>query len=190
MRILDRAADREALFVVARICGPRREAVNFDGAVVTQNGCVSTKSELRFSNDRSLALAALTLIDAGQGWCNVVPVTVEDVSDLKINVLGLWLNHGAPVASFVTQPPRRGQAQPSTLGVLHSQGRLGKERIHTLLGGESFRVLQDHNQRGLLLEVPVGASMTKVLDLMASMTVTLCEYEVTDEWRLDTYFRA
>jgi hypothetical protein len=185
--ILDRAVDREALYVSANC---RREAVNNAGAAVTENGCMITKSELRFSTDRTLALSALTLIDAGKGWCNVVPVTVDDVSDLKINVLGLWLNHGAPVATFVTQPPRRGDAQPSTLGVLHSQGRLGKERIRTLLAGESYRVLQDHNQRGLLLEVPVSASMTKVLDLMASMTATLCEYDVTDEWRLDAYFRA
>jgi hypothetical protein len=76
------------------------------------------------------------------------------------------------------------------LGVLHSQGRLRAQRIRTLLNGEAFRVLQDHNQRGLLLEVPVGTAASTVLDLMASMTSTLCEFDVTGSWRLDTYFRA
>ena len=151
---------------------------------------MSTKSELRFSADRSMAVAALELIDGGQGWCNVVPVTVDDVPDLKINVSGLWLNRGAPVASLVTQSSRRGEAQPSTLGVLHSQGRLRAERIRSLLNGEQFRTLQDHNQRGLLLEVPVGTPPARVLDLMASMTATLCEFDVTGDWRMDTYFRS
>ncbi len=161
-----------------------------DPVAVTENGRMSTKSELRFSTDRSLAVSAMELVDAGEGWCNVVPVTVEDIPDLKINVSGLWLNRGAPVASLVTQPPRRGHAQPSTLGVLHSQGRLRADRIRSLLRGETFRVLQDHNQRGLLLEVPVATPLAKVLDLMASMTSTLCEFDVTGEWRLDTYFRS
>ncbi len=151
---------------------------------------MSTKSELRFSTERGVALSALSLISGGEGWCNVVPVTVEDVPDLKINVSGLWLNHGAPVASFVTQAPRHGAAQPSTLGILHSRGRLGAERIRSFVGDAPFRVLQDHTQRGLLLSVPVDASPATVLDVMSSMTAALCEYELTGDWRLDTYLRS
>jgi hypothetical protein len=150
---------------------------------------VSTKSEIRFSGDRAAAISAMTLVRGGEGWCNVVPVSVEDLPDLKINVSGLWLNHGVPVASFVTEPPRRGVERLPTLGVLHSQGRLGKERIRTLLGGAPFRLLQDHNQRGLLLEVPLETPPAQTLDVMASMTATLSEFELKNEWRLDVYFR-
>jgi hypothetical protein len=150
---------------------------------------MATRSQLRFSDNRVDAIAAVESIDSGRGWCNVVPVTVDDVPDLKVNVLGLWLNSGVPVATFVTSAPRNGQPQPSSLGVLHSHRRLGRERIGLLLGGAPFVVRQDHNQRGLLLDVPVGTPVSLVLDRMCSMTDELCDYEKTGDWRLDLYVR-
>ena len=131
---------------------------------------MSTRSELQFSDDRDDAIGAVASIASGRGWCNVVPVTVDEVADLKVNVFGLWVNRGVAVASFVTSAPRRGQALPSSLGILHSRGRLGRERVALLLGGVPFTVRQDHNARGLLLDVPADTKATKVLDLMCSMT--------------------
>jgi hypothetical protein len=144
---------------------------------------------LQFSDDREDAIRAVASIASGRGWCNVVPVSVNEVADLKVNVFGLWVNRGVAVASFVTSAPRHGEALPSSLGVLHSRGRLGAERIALLLGGAPFKVRQDHNARGLLLDVPVDTPASSVLDLMCSTTASLCDFAMTGSWRLDLYVR-
>jgi len=151
---------------------------------------VTTPRRLRFSTDRTEAISCVESIAAGKGWCNIIPVTVDDVPDLKVNIFGLWVNRGAVVASFVTFPPRQGVVPPSSLGVLHSRGRLGRERVVELLGGALFTIRQDHSQRGLLLEVPVEAAAAQVVDVMCTMTESLCDYELTGRWRLDLYVRA
>ena len=150
---------------------------------------MSTRSQLQFSDERTEAIRFIESISSGKGWCNVVPGVVEDVADLKVNVFGLWVNKGVAVASFVTSAPRHGEVLPSSLGVLHSRGRLGADRITILLGGALFTVRQNHSQRGLLLDVPADASAAKVLDVMCSMTASLCDFEMTGSWRLDLYVR-
>lgn len=150
---------------------------------------MSVRSELHFSEDRGPALVAIESIAGGTGWCNLIPDVVDDVADLQVNFLGLWSNRGVVMASFITMPERHGVAQPSSLGVLHSRGRLGRERVATLLGGAPFRTRQDHSQRGLVLEVPVGTAPGQVLDVMCNVTSSLCDYEMSGTWRLDTYHR-
>jgi len=150
---------------------------------------VSTRSQLQFSTDLTRAVRAIDSIGSGRGWSNVVPEVTEDVEELKVSTFGLWMNHGVAVASFVTSPPRNGQAQPSSLGLLHARGRLGQKRIASLLGGAPFTVRQDHSQRGLLLEVPSDTSAAQVLDVMCALTASLCDYEMTGIWRLDLYVR-
>lgn len=150
---------------------------------------MTTRSELQFTDDRDEAIRSVELIASGRGWCNVVPGVVDDVADLKVNVFGLWVNQGVAVASFVTSAPRHGEVLPSSLGILHSRGRLGRERITLLLGGAPFTVRQDHNARGLLLEVPADTKAVTVLDVMSSMTASLCDFAMTGSWRLDLYVR-
>lgn len=150
---------------------------------------MNTRSQFQFSNDRIEALSAVESIASGRGWCNVVPRVFDDMQDLKINFTGLWVNQGVAKASFVTAPPRHGEAQPSSLDVLHSRGRLGSERISSLLGGAPFTVRQDHTQRGLLLEVPADTSAARVLEVMCTTTASLCDFELTGDWRLDLYVR-
>lgn len=146
-------------------------------------------SELHFSDDREVAVGAIESIVLGKGWCNVVPDVLDDVPDRQVYALGLWSNRGVAMASFITLPDRRGERRPSSLGLLHSRGRLGRERVASLLNGAPFRTRQDHTQRGLLLEVPVGTPSRQVLDVMCSLTSSLCDYEMTGSWRLDTYLR-
>lgn len=148
---------------------------------------MSTPTVLIFSDDRAAALAALDGVGDGRGWCNVSPVVEEEVADMKVNYFGLRLNKGVTVASFVTVLPRRGVAQPSTLGVLHSRSRLGKERIATMLNGAPFVITQDHNTRGLLLEVPVGTPSSQVLTAMCSLTEALCDYDFTGRWTMSQF---
>lgn len=142
---------------------------------------------ITFSNEREAALRALDAVGAGRGWCNVSPNVEEDVADMKVNYFGLRLLKGVTVASFVTTPPRHGAAQPSTLGVLHSRSRLGEARIHELLAGAPFIVRQDHNTRGLLLNVPADASADLVLRVMCSFTEALCDFSFTGSWTLSQF---
>lgn len=150
---------------------------------------MATRTQMHFSEERTAAVAALTSIADGRGWCNVVPDVDDDVPDLKVNVLGLWTNRGVPIASFVTVAPRAGVPQPSSLGVLHSRGRLGRERIAALLGGADFALRQDHAQRGLLFDVPPDAPVTGVLEVMCTLTAELCDFDRTGTWRMDLYIR-
>ncbi len=150
---------------------------------------MTTPTHLKIPHDRSEALEGIESIASGLGWCNVVPIVVEDLPDLRVNVLGLWLNTGVPVATYVTEAPKHGQAQPSSLGLLHSHGRLGRERIALLLAGAPFAVRQDHNSRGLLLEVPVGTAASLVLNTMCSLSDALCDYDKTGDWRMDLFVR-
>ena len=150
---------------------------------------MNARSELHFSEVRDDAVRSIESIASGLGWCNVVPDVEDDVDDLQVNFLGMWSNHGVVMATYITKPVRNGLAQPSSLGVLHSRGRLGKERIAQLLDGAPFRTRQDHSQRGLVLDVPVATPAKVVLDVMCTFTSSLCDYEMTGTWRLDTYRR-
>ena len=150
---------------------------------------MSTRSKIEFSSDRDEAELAVQSIQSGKGWCNVVPGVVGDIPDVTMNSFGLWLNKGVTMATYVTYAPRLEVAQPSTIGVLHTRGRLGSERISALLGRALFQVRQDHNQRGLLLEVPAHTPAQQVLDVMCSLTQSLCDYDQTGQWRMDLFLR-
>jgi len=150
---------------------------------------MNRRSQLQFGDDRTEAIASIDSIESGKGWCNVIPCVVDDIPDIKINFSGMWVNRGVTEATFVTSLPRNGDEQPASLGVLHLKGRLGRERIAILLGDAPFALRQDHSQRGLLFDVPVGTSRAQVLDVMCTMTTSLCDYEMTGNWRLDLYVR-
>jgi hypothetical protein len=148
---------------------------------------VTTPQHLRFSSDRADAEAAIASVAAGRGWCNVTPLVEEDIPDMKVNYFGLWLNKGVTVASYVTSPPRKGVAQPSSLGVLHSRSRLGAERVALMLGGAPYTIKQDHNTRGLLLRVPLSSPPSEIVTVMCSLTEALCDYDFTGSWDMATF---
>lgn len=150
---------------------------------------MTTKSQSKFSSDRTDAIAAIDSVASGKGWCNVIPVVTEEAKDLTMNGFGLWVSNGVTVASFVTAAPRQGVAQPSSLGLLHTRGRLGREKIASLLNGAPFVTRQDHNQRGLLLDVAPATPSEQVLEVMCNLTAELCDYELTGTWRLDLFTR-
>lgn len=152
---------------------------------------MTTHRLVEFADDATPAVTAIEGIADGRGWCNLTPeVDASDVDVLTPSVFSLRVKHGAPVASLVTSPPRKGERRPATLGVLHTRGRLGKARIDELLDGAAFAVRQDHTQRGLLLEVPPETPSSTLLDVMRSVLSVLCDYERTGKWRLDVYERA
>jgi hypothetical protein len=148
---------------------------------------VTVPTVITFSSERTDAVAAIEAVGAGRGWCNVSPNVEEEVPDMKVNYFGLRFNKGVTVASYVTARARKGVAPPSTLGVLHSRSRLGRERIAVMLDGAPFTVRQDHNSRGLLLEVPVDTSPELVLTVMCNLTEALCDYDFTGSWTLSQF---
>jgi hypothetical protein len=152
---------------------------------------LTTHRLVEFADDLTPAVEAIDTISDGRGWCNLTPeVDANDVDVLTPSVFSLRVKRGAPIASLVTSPPRKGERRPATLGVLHTRGRLGAARIAQLLDGATFSVRQDHTQRGLLLEVPPETPATKVLDVMRSLLSVLCDYERTGKWRLEVFERA
>jgi len=145
---------------------------------------VTAPLTIRFSSDREQAIDAMGSVASGRGWCNVTPEVEEDVDEMKVNYFGLRFNKGVIVASYVTSAPKKGVDQPSTLGLLHSRGRLGRERINSLLAGAPFTIKQDHNSRGLLLSVPASAPPSQVLNVMCTLTEELCDYQFMGFWTL------
>lgn len=150
---------------------------------------VTAKRQFFFGTDRDEAIDAIDSVASGRGWCNVVPCVADDVPDISVKFTGMWVRHGATEATLVTFAPKKGLVQPSTLGILHSRGRLGKDRITMMLNGAPFVIRQDHANRGVLLEVPADAPDAHVLEIMCSMTETLCDYSLTGRWRFDLYQR-
>jgi hypothetical protein len=148
---------------------------------------VTTPQHLRFSSHRAEAEAAIASVADGRGWCNVTPLVEEEIPDMKVNYFGLWLNKGVTVASYVTSPPRKGVPQPSSLGVLHSRSRLGAERVTLMLRGAPYTIKQDHNTRGLLLNVPLTSPPDEIVNVMCSLTESLCDYEFTGSWDMATF---
>jgi hypothetical protein len=151
----------------------------------------TTRKTLEFTDDESSAVEALGGLGDGRGWCNLTPqIDADEVEVLSPSVFSLRTKRGAPVASFVTSPPRRGERRPSTLGVLHTRGKLGKELVAQLLRGAPFTIRQDHQTRGLLFEVPPDTASTTVLQTMCRLLEALCDYDRTGQWRLEVFERA
>lgn len=145
---------------------------------------------IEFQDEPHEAIESLEAIGEGRGWCNLTPeVRPDDVVVLAPSVFSLRTRRGAPVATYVTEPPRRGTVPPATVGVLHTRGRLGTEQIHKLLDGVPLRVRQDHQARGLLLEVPPEVPAATVLATMRRLLEELCDYDRTGKWRLEVYER-
>jgi hypothetical protein len=150
----------------------------------------TSRRVLEFTNDEQAAVTAIGRLFDGRGWCNLTPqIDADEVEVLSPSVFSLRTKQGAPVASFVTSPPKRGERRPSTLGVLHTRGRLGKERVAHLLEGAPFVLRQDHQTRGLLFDVPPETSSATVLSTMCRLLEALCDYDRTGRWRLEVFER-
>ena len=146
---------------------------------------------LTFSEDRRGALEELERIEDGSGWVNVSAMVEEDVEPLRVNVWGLRSYRGVAVATWVPAEPREGppQAPASTLGILHSRGRLGPDALREIFGSTPIRPTQDHPSRGVLADVPPGTSLDIVLDTLCRAAMSLCDYTTTGRWRLERFSR-
>ena len=56
-----------------------------------------------------------------------------------------------------------------------------------MLAGAPFVTKQDHNSRGLLLEVPVDTAPARCSTVMCSLTEALCDYDFTGRWTLSQF---
>jgi hypothetical protein len=56
-----------------------------------------------------------------------------------------------------------------------------------MLGDAPFVIRQDHNTRGLLLEVPTDTTAEVILTAMCSLTEALCDYEFAGRWTMTQF---
>lgn len=148
---------------------------------------MSTPTSLVLTEDRGPVLAELASIAGGVGWCNVSPRVVEDVDPVRVNVFGLWANRGTPIATYLTNAPKKGEPVASTIGVLHTRGRLKPDYLRDLVAGTPLRVVQNHAQRGLLLEAPADLDVGVVLDVMCRAARELCEHTLAGGFVVTLY---
>ncbi|HEV2427176.1 MAG TPA: hypothetical protein VGS61_03015 [Acidimicrobiales bacterium] len=150
---------------------------------------MTSSTRLFIGEDRDPAIDEVASIGGGRGWCNLSPRVVEDVSPVRVNVFGLWANRGTPIATYLTNAPRAGEAVPSTIGVLHTRGRLPADYVTSLIADSPLRVAQNHTQRGLLLEAPADVDPSIVLDRMCRVVRDLCEYTLAEGFFLEVFRR-
>lgn len=150
---------------------------------------MSTPTTMVLTDNRDAVLAELATLGEGRGWCNLSPRVVEDVDPVRVNVFGLWANRGTPVATYLTNAPRHGEPVPSSVGVLHTRGRLKPDYLRDLVGDSPLRVAQNHSQRGLLLEAPADVDVALVLDVMCRTVRDLCEFTLAEGYVVSVFRR-
>lgn len=135
------------------------------------------------------------LAAAHAGWMNLQPdVDVDDVPDTGSPFGRLLTAAGPPVplGSWVPGSWRRGGADPTSLGLQHPGGRRAVWRLRDagIVVPETWRVLNDHPRRGLVLSLPDGTDPGSALDWMVRAAIELTEMDLPPVWRAAVYRRA
>ncbi len=133
------------------------------------------------------------LIDAGDGWMNLLPgvhVDEEQTTTLP-GPFAMFTNRQPPVTMCTLMPPKaiRRAVEGVTVGLLHPTGnkaiaRLAEAGVEVPNG---WVVKQDHNRRGLLLIAPVGASNDALVEWGVRAGTALCREEMTGTWQSVVY---
>jgi hypothetical protein len=141
------------------------------------------------------AMARLTA--AADGWVNLVPGLVEEEARQQRNpgFSGLF-GSPVPMSTMCTWFPAGGAARAlgrrpasATLGILHPRGRHAVQQLAELgvAVPDDWRVRQDHQRRGLLLEIPATATPDDVLDWALEAGGVLCAVPRTGRWQAVVY---
>jgi hypothetical protein len=129
----------------------------------------------------------VTMARSGTGWINLSPgLDVDEPPPTRSALTSLVGARGPDVPLATWTPARR--RDPASVGIQHGQGpkvvELLAQRGVPLPG--TWRTLQDHPKRGLVVVPPPGDSPTdldEVLDWLLRASATLCPVRRTGEWR-------
>lgn len=127
------------------------------------------------------------------GWINLEPeVYADDVPEPSRGLLSIFAPPAPPVPLGTwtpAPPPRRGRAQPATIGVQHPTGRRAKLPLldagHPVPAG--WVVLADHPRRGLVVAVPPGVGHAEAAAWLVRAAALLSVIPVTGRWRAAVY---
>lgn len=127
------------------------------------------------------------MAEAGRGWINLSPGLDMDVPPPSASPLTSLFSSRGPTVPLGTWAAAHGR-DPATVGIQHPGGPgAGAQLVE--LGvpiPDTWRVVQDHPRRGLVLLPPSGTSSVEldmVLAWLVAATGALCPWPRTGEWR-------
>lgn len=125
------------------------------------------------------------MADRRRPFMNVRPAVDEErIPKPMAGILGLFSNRVPvlPVGTWVPAPDGKG---PTSLGVQHPTGRkVGKELGEAGLRPDpTWKGIQDHPKRGLVLEIPADTAPTAVLAWLLPVMIHLSPITLDGEWR-------
>jgi hypothetical protein len=133
------------------------------------------------------------LIDAGEGWINLLPGLEEEREETLGPSLFSFLSGARqpPVTMGTLMPPRptRRAIEGVTVGLLHPAGTRVAARLADEGAGipPNWVVRQDHVRRGLVVATPVGTGAEEIVMWSLRAGTLLCKEPMTGEWQAVVY---
>jgi hypothetical protein len=151
-------------------------------------------NEVQSARREELVAFMDVLGQAREGWVNLQPSAdaEQEYTALRPSVLGGMLSGTVAQVTMGTWIPAKGGRRPGRverLGLFHPTGRGAKARLAQkgLPVPAGWKVRQDHQRRGLILDVPVGTDHGQVLDWAVQAGTLLCPVPLTGRWRAVVY---
>jgi len=148
---------------------------------------------LEFSSDATSEVVAYMaeLTNAGDGWINLLPKLTEDDESTTLGFFTL-LGGGSTGVTMCTWIPdhRDGRSQGTArVGITHNLGHRARGHLQSLAIPipESWRIEQDHAKRGLVLQVPDGEPLDRVLAWAIRAVGGLSPANHNTRWRAEVY---
>ena len=134
-----------------------------------------------------------TLAGSRTGWVNLTPgLDVDEPPPTRSLLSQIFGAKGPDVPLATWNPQGRPERDPFTVGIHHAQGPkvLNLLRDNGIGPPETWRRLQDHPKRGLVLAVPASTDrkdLDATVDWLLIATGFLCPVRRTGEWRALVY---
>lgn len=132
------------------------------------------------------------LSEAGDGWINVMPEKDAAESTGTLGFFTLFGGGSSGITMCTWKPVREGQrgSRHVSVGITHTTGRRVRTQLTSLAIPESWGVMQDHPQRGMVLSIPDGEPHEQVLAWALGVLRALSPFAHDGSWRADVYLPA
>jgi hypothetical protein len=151
------------------------------------------KVEFAPEEPRTVVARMAMLLEAGDGWINLVPGLEGDDEEMSNQAAGVsaLFSSAQPQSTMCTWMPakRRNTTGEVELGIMHPRGRRAVEHLAEagIAVPAGWRVKQDHQRRGLLLSIPTTAPNPSVLDWAVRAGSALCNERLAGTWQAIVY---
>jgi len=143
--------------------------------------------------DTHAVVAAMDRMSAAHdGWINLHPVVREEDEPPPQGGLGMLLAgvvHDIPVCTWVAGKVTRKGVAPDSIGVQHAAGTRVRARIDAagVPIPRSWRLVQDHARRGLVVNPDPTQSHEDVLAWLLEVASVLSTVRLTGDWRAQIF---